>query len=296
VQLPALFLSVDVPDVVNPSSGILEDIRAAVAGGATAVVLCPGGDAGAGGSGELYQAAVRLKELLRGRAALLIADRTDIVDAAGADGAVLTEGGLPTVVAKRMLQDGLALVGRSVCSAAAAAEAAADGANFIILEGSAGEGAAPTAEEAAEARQQQRSSASIPVVAATAGAQGKQLEQLLAAEVDGLLVQVSQLSSLAAAMSPQQAVGGPAEAAAAILRQLGGGPPEPAAPAAAAAAATASDSGTSSSDSAAATAAPTAAPDKRAAVQLSQLLSSSREELVDAERALFTEASSPPPL
>ena len=104
VQLPALMLAVDAADVLDPDqrAGALEDISAAVAGGATAVVLRQGGE----GSGELYEAAVRLKELLRGRAALLVADRTDIVDVVGADGALLSPDGLPTVVAKRMLQVG----------------------------------------------------------------------------------------------------------------------------------------------------------------------------------------------
>ena len=112
VQLPALMLAVEAADVLDADqrAGAVEDICAAVAAGATAVVLRQGGE----GSGELYEAAVRLKELLRGRAALLVADRTDIVDVVGADGALLSPDGLPTVVAKRMLQ---------VCAPAAAAAA-----------------------------------------------------------------------------------------------------------------------------------------------------------------------------
>lgn len=101
VQLPALMLEVDAADVLQ-RAGAIDDISAAVAGGATAVVLRQGSE----GSGELYEAAVRLKELLRGRAALLVSDRTDIVDVVGADGALLSPDGLPTVVAKRMLQVG----------------------------------------------------------------------------------------------------------------------------------------------------------------------------------------------
>ena len=45
-----------------------------------------------GGAG-LYDAACRLKAMLRGRAALLVADRTDIADAAEADGVILTPTG-----------------------------------------------------------------------------------------------------------------------------------------------------------------------------------------------------------
>ena len=50
---------------------------------------------GLAGGGELYEAAVLLKEVLRGRAALLIQDRIDIVGAAEADGVVLSPGGKP---------------------------------------------------------------------------------------------------------------------------------------------------------------------------------------------------------
>ncbi len=45
------------------------------------------------GGAELYEAAVLLKELLRGRGILLIEDRTDIVGAAEADGVVLSRQG-----------------------------------------------------------------------------------------------------------------------------------------------------------------------------------------------------------
>lgn len=41
----------------------------------------------------MTQAAVKLKELLRGRAVLLLVDRTDIASAAGAEGVLLTDQG-----------------------------------------------------------------------------------------------------------------------------------------------------------------------------------------------------------
>lgn len=272
VQLPALMLTVQGSDVLDPAqaAGALEAVNAAVAGGATAVVL----QQGAEGSGELYEAAVRLKELLRGRAALLVEDRTDIVDVVGADGALLSPDGLPTVVAKRLLQNGLALVGRAVGSADAAAEAAADGANFVVLRPSDG-GAAPSGAEAAAARSRQKSSASIPVIAAASGAaSGDHLAALIQAEVDGLVVGLADLGAVAAALCHRQHAS-VTEAAVALMQQLGGGGAEPAvAPAPTAAAA-----GTQQQE----------AQQQATAVQLSQLLSSSREELVDAERQLFTE-------
>lgn len=42
--------------------------------------------------------------------------------------------GLPTLVARRMMQNTAGLIGRSVNSAADAAQAAADGASFVVLE------------------------------------------------------------------------------------------------------------------------------------------------------------------
>jgi thiamine monophosphate synthase len=62
----------------------------ALAGGTTGVVLS---EDDSGGS-ALYDAACRLQELLRGRAALLVVDRTDIVDAAEADGVLLSPRGV----------------------------------------------------------------------------------------------------------------------------------------------------------------------------------------------------------
>ena len=45
------------------------------------------------GGAELYEAAVKLKDLIRGRAVLLISDRTDIANAVEADGVSLTSKG-----------------------------------------------------------------------------------------------------------------------------------------------------------------------------------------------------------
>lgn len=46
------------------------------------------------GGAELYEAAVLLREILRGRAALFIQDRTDIAGAAEADGVILSSRGM----------------------------------------------------------------------------------------------------------------------------------------------------------------------------------------------------------
>lgn len=46
------------------------------------------------GGAELYEAAIKLKDLIRGRAVLLISDRTDIANAVEADGVSLTNKGI----------------------------------------------------------------------------------------------------------------------------------------------------------------------------------------------------------
>ncbi len=89
MKLPAVWLGVEAADVLAADCAARDAVAAAIAGGATAVVLS---EAGAGGS-ALYDAACRLKELLRGRAMLLVVDRTDIVDAADADGVLLSPQG-----------------------------------------------------------------------------------------------------------------------------------------------------------------------------------------------------------
>lgn len=66
----------------------------AISAGATAVVLREGAGSGTGGGGgatQLYEAACALREALRGRAALLLVDRTDVAMAAEADGVLLTD-------------------------------------------------------------------------------------------------------------------------------------------------------------------------------------------------------------
>lgn len=88
-------LEVDVNSVVSNGDAALAAVDAATAAGATAVILVEGDPSGGstGGAAALYEAAVKLRELLRGRAALLLEDRTDIAMAAGAEGVVLTDAG-----------------------------------------------------------------------------------------------------------------------------------------------------------------------------------------------------------
>lgn len=89
VKLPALFLCV-YADSVLQDPDTLPSISQAVAAGATAVLLS---ESPASGASALYDAACALRGTLRGRASLLLMDRTDIATAAEADGVVLTEQG-----------------------------------------------------------------------------------------------------------------------------------------------------------------------------------------------------------
>jgi thiamine-phosphate pyrophosphorylase len=81
---------------------------------------------------DLFALGVRLREITKNRALLLVNDRVDVVQACGADGVQLPESGLPTSVA-RWLLGRHALVGRSVHSLEAAAQAERDGADMVVI-------------------------------------------------------------------------------------------------------------------------------------------------------------------
>jgi thiamine-phosphate pyrophosphorylase len=81
---------------------------------------------------ELFTLGVRLREVTKNRALLLINDRVDVAQACGADGVQLPENGLPTSVARWVLGRH-ALVGRSVHSIEAAKQAETDGADMVIV-------------------------------------------------------------------------------------------------------------------------------------------------------------------
>eukprot|EP00250_Pteridium_aquilinum_P021937 c25267_g1_i2 orf=566-3574(+) len=146
VRLPGLVMTIRVSDVLGPEAKeFLDKMDSAIAGGFTMVVLESGGGTGgdeASSGARLYEAARLLKASLRGRAELLIADRVDIAAAAGASGVLLSDEGLPAVVARSMMQNVspdtpvLPLVARSVSSAESALLAtASEGADLLILQG-----------------------------------------------------------------------------------------------------------------------------------------------------------------
>ncbi|GFR42465.1 hypothetical protein Agub_g3373, partial [Astrephomene gubernaculifera] len=172
VQLPAVVLQVEASQVLSdPAMTVV--INQALQGGCNMLVLWDSQSNAA----AMYDAALRIQDLLRGRAALLLVDRTDIALAIGAQGVLLTDQGVPTVVARRMLSgsgsapgsgpgasgSGFgALVGRVVADEAAAVTAAADGASLLLVTGPGG--SAPSAAVLTTAKSGQRSGNAIPVI------------------------------------------------------------------------------------------------------------------------------------
>ncbi|MCX6024086.1 MAG: thiamine phosphate synthase [Chloroflexi bacterium] len=103
-------------------------VAAGVAGGVNLVQLREYGMF----AGDLLAAAHTLKGVTEGRALLLVNDRVDVAVAALADGAHLPEAGLP-IAAARAVAGPDRLVGRSVHSVAAARQAAAAGADYLVV-------------------------------------------------------------------------------------------------------------------------------------------------------------------
>jgi len=81
---------------------------------------------------ELYECAITLHAVLRGRALLLVNDRADLALAAGADGVHLPERSLP-VRSVRQLAGASCIIGKSVHSVDAALQAAAEGADYLEI-------------------------------------------------------------------------------------------------------------------------------------------------------------------
>lgn len=103
-----------------------EVVKAAMAGGANVVQLREKDLPAA----ELFSLSTRLREVTRGKALLLINDRVDVAQAAGADGVHLPENGVPTAMARWILGRHT-ILGKSVHSVEAAKQAERDGADFV---------------------------------------------------------------------------------------------------------------------------------------------------------------------
>ncbi|KAK9161185.1 hypothetical protein Syun_007526 [Stephania yunnanensis] len=136
IKVPTLVLQVTAEEVLRRGK-VLEEIDVAVSEWVGVVVL----DSGSGGvsAGRLYEAARLLKEVVKDRAFLLVDERVDIAAAVGASGVVLSDQGLPAVVARNMMMESksdyvvLPIVARKVQTENAALIASnSEGADFLI--------------------------------------------------------------------------------------------------------------------------------------------------------------------
>lgn len=106
---------------------LVEAASQAVDGGVTVVQLREKDLSG----GELYDLAVTVHAVLRGRALLVINDRIDVAIASGADGVHLPEHTLPLQKLRDYVGDAC-IVGRSVHNVEAAVRAEAEGADYLL--------------------------------------------------------------------------------------------------------------------------------------------------------------------
>ncbi|MFN8524305.1 MAG: thiamine phosphate synthase [Chloroflexota bacterium] len=106
----------------------LDDVVAAAVDGGVNVVQVREKDLS---GGQLFALVTRLAGIVRRRALLLVNERVDVAIAAGADGVQLGEDALPPQVVRAMAP-GL-LISRSVHDTTGAAEAAARGADMLVV-------------------------------------------------------------------------------------------------------------------------------------------------------------------
>ncbi|KDP21464.1 hypothetical protein JCGZ_21935 [Jatropha curcas] len=134
IKVPNIVLQLESDDVL-PRGDVLDFIDKAVVKWVGIVVL----NCGDGSGKALYEAACLLKSVIRDRAYLLIGERVDVAAAVNASGVVLSDQGLPAIVARNMMMDSksesvvLPLVARNVQTSSAALNASnSEGADFLI--------------------------------------------------------------------------------------------------------------------------------------------------------------------
>ncbi|ESW16628.1 hypothetical protein PHAVU_007G172000 [Phaseolus vulgaris] len=138
LKVPTLVLQLDSDEVLAADNHAFALIDKAVSKWVGIVLLSSKEPSG----GKLYEAACSLKSLLQDRAYLLVAERVDIAAAAACSGVLLSDQGLPTVVARSTMLDSkselvvLPLVARIVHTVDAAVNASkSEGADFLIYGG-----------------------------------------------------------------------------------------------------------------------------------------------------------------
>jgi len=127
LEIPGIFVKVEPGDLMEGRA--LEDIVEAVRQGVTGVIV-----GGEGNAGNMYNVILALKEAVEGQAMLIVEDRSDIADAVGVNGVLVSSNGLPIVVTKNSLKDAGSIVGKSVGSGEEARQAAFEGASFLVVQ------------------------------------------------------------------------------------------------------------------------------------------------------------------
>ncbi|XP_045808874.1 probable transmembrane GTPase FZO-like, chloroplastic [Trifolium pratense] len=135
LKVPTLILQLNPDQILTRGEASLDLIDKAVSQSVGIVILTSNEQSG----GKLYEAACLLKSLVRERAYLLVAERVDIAAAAVTSGVLLSDQGLPTVVARNTMLGSnselvvLPLVARFVQTVDAAVNASkSEGADFLI--------------------------------------------------------------------------------------------------------------------------------------------------------------------
>jgi thiamine-phosphate diphosphorylase len=138
-------------------------------------------------SGDLYDLAVTVHAVLRGRALLLVNDRADVALAIGADGVHLPEHALPLQKLRDYVGDAC-IVGRSVHSVEAAVRAEQEGADYVqvgpVYETRSHPGRPPAAIELVRAVAE---AVRVPIVA-VGGITPERVAHVIEAGADGIAV------------------------------------------------------------------------------------------------------------
>jgi thiamine-phosphate pyrophosphorylase len=151
-------------------------------------------------TGDLLALAMRLREVTRGRAILVINDRLDVAMAAGADGVHLPENGLPVAIARWLLGQHT-LIGRSVHGEEAAIEAERGGADYVQLGTIYATESKPDAKPAGPALVRKVSGAVTIPVLAVGGVQAENAAEVIEAGASGASV----ISAIQGADDPEAA-------------------------------------------------------------------------------------------
>ncbi|GLU03520.1 hypothetical protein SLE2022_207140 [Rubroshorea leprosula] len=138
IKVPNFVLQLEPEEVLSGGDANAFDLIDNALSKFVGVVVLNGGE---GSGGRVYEAARMLKSVIRDRAYFLIAERVDIAAAVGASGVLLSDQGLPAIVARNTMMSSnsdsvvLPLVAMKVQNASAALNATnSEGADFLIFD------------------------------------------------------------------------------------------------------------------------------------------------------------------